>query len=209
MLRHFKLLIFLILSLFTLSIICSMHYSFAASDDDSSEPDRSASWYQAQYGTGPFGQNWMIGSFGPDYGIGEQGMRYQYTDPLTGSYVSYSTTGMGMGLGGPLAGYGGMFSPAAAISYGPFAYGNNPQPMPIPGYSTEGYTSGGLFSPNVNYYSAQPSLLGLMGGMFGFGGLYGGLYGGLGYGSGFGSWGGGFGSLFGGWGSPFFGGGWW
>lgn len=175
---------------------------YALAEEDASE--RSAQWYESNYGTGPFGQTWMMGRFGPDIGIGEQGVTYQYTDPMTGSFVSYTNTGLGMGLGGPFAGYGGMFSPTALASYGPFAYGNNPQPMPTPGYTTQGYTSGSIFGPNTNYYSAQPSFLGLMGGLlggyggFGLGGLYSG-FGGLGS-YGFGGFGGG--------GFPFFGG-WW
>jgi hypothetical protein len=143
------------------------------------ETDRSAQWYQAQYGTGPLGQTWMMGSFGPDFGIGEQGVRYQSVDPLTGSFVSYSVTSPGMGIGGPFAGYGGMFSPAALASYGPFAYGNNPQPMPTPGYTSQGYTSGSAFGNNTNFYQIQPAF-GLMGGLFGglgfgLGGLYSGI----------------------------------
>ncbi|MGA1842359.1 MAG: hypothetical protein ACMUIU_17220 [bacterium] len=98
------------------------------------ETDRSAQWYQAQYSTGPLGQTWMMGSFGPDFGIGEQGVRYQSVDPLTISFISYSITSPGIGIGGPFAGYGRMFSPAALASYGPFAYGNNPQPLPTLGY---------------------------------------------------------------------------
>ncbi|MEW5800893.1 MAG: hypothetical protein AB1847_02205 [bacterium] len=169
----------LVISSFTLPGIC-------AETGENSSVSRNANWYETQYGTSPFGGTWIMGQFGPDIGYGEQGVSYQYSDPLTGSYVSYMSTGMGMGLGGPFVGYGGMYSPVAAQSYGPYANGNNPQIQPTPGWSTKGYSSGNLFGQSTNYYQAQPALFGL--GLYGLGG-YGlggysslGLYGLGGYG---------------------------
>jgi len=162
---------------------------------------RAASWNQTQTLTTPWGATGLIGRFGPDFGYGEQGTVYQYRDPYTGSYISYSNTGMGMGLGGPLMGYGGMYSGLGAASYGPYAYGGSPQVQPTPGWATQGYASGGLFSPQTSFYQAQPGLFGMLGtSLGGFGGLdlggFGGLdlggFGGLGLGGfglgGFGAW---------------------
>ena len=166
-----------------------LSFNVRAADKNDNTATRDAQWYQAQYGTNPLGGSWMMGRFGPDFGIGEQGYTYQYSDPLTGSYISYTTSGLGMGIGGPLLGYQGMFSQAAMQSYGPFAYGNNPMPASTFGWSTEGYTSGSAFGPYTNYYSAQPmmSLFGLFGG-YGFGGGFYGLGGSMFPGFGFGWW---------------------
>jgi len=168
------------------------------------DPDRSASWHETQYGTNAWGGTWMLGQFGPDVGYGEQGTVYQYTDPMSGTYVSYSSTGMGMGLGGPLMGYGGMFSPVAQASYGPYAGGNRPQVGSTPGYDTQGYLSGSLWGPNVSMYQSQYNPMAGM--MFGLMGMLGGGYGGYGGFGGYGGYGGygGFGGLFGGFGfSPY------
>ncbi|MGA1874091.1 MAG: hypothetical protein ACMUIA_00625 [bacterium] len=159
--------------LIALAFITCPVINAAERSDNSSTTTRYADWYESQYGSGPFGQTWMVGRYGPDYGIGEQGYTYQSYNPLTGSFVNYSSSGLGMGLGGPLLGYQGMFSPMAQISYGPFSYGQNPQVAPTPGWSTQGYTSGSAFGNYSNFYQAQP-MFGLMGGLFG--GLgYGGL----------------------------------
>ena len=166
-----------------------------AEEDSSNTSDRTAAWYNTQYGTTQWGGTWMRGQFGPDVGIGQQGSVFQYTDPMTGAYVSYSSTGLGMGAGGLFAGYGGWDSPLAAISYGPFAYGNTPQVMPTFGWNTQGSASGGLWAPQTSFYQAQPGLTWMLGGgLFGLGGF-----------GGFGGFGG---YPFGGFGG-FFGGGWW
>ncbi len=185
----------IILLLSICMIVAAMGISVVrAAVDEGDNVDRSAAWYQTQYGTSPWGGTWMTGQYGPDVGMGQQGMVYQYQDPMTGSFVSYSTTGMGMGMGGPFAGYGGWDSALGPISYGPFAYGNVPQVMPTPGYGTQGSASGGLFGPQTSYYQAQPGLMWMLsGGLGSFGGFGGyGLYSGYGgyggYPYGFGGW---------------------
>jgi len=152
-------------------------------ENDDSNVSRNADYYNVQYGTSPFGGTWTMGQYGPDVGIGEQGYQYQYSDPLTGTFVSYSSSGIGAGLGGIWAGYNGMYSNVAQQSYGPYAYGNTPEVQPTVGWSTQGSTSGNLFGYNTNYYQAQPATYGLMGGLLGgLGGYYGGGYGLSGYG---------------------------
>ena len=173
--------------------------SIHAENNDSKHNNRSSAWYQSQYGTNPWGGTWMMGQFGSDIGYGEQGMTYQYSNPSTGSFVSYSSTGLDMGMGGVFAGYGGMFSPLATASYGPFAYGNDLQPTSTFGWSTQGSMSGSVFGPSTSYYMAQPSSFGLMGGLFGGFGGFGGLLPGISYGGfpisgyGLGGWAGGYG----------------
>jgi hypothetical protein len=93
---------------------------------------------------------------------------------------------MGMGVGGPLAGYGGMFSPLAEISYGPYAYGQNPTAQSTFGWDTKGSLSGSLFTGSSQYYQAQANPFAQM--ILGFSGMLGGGlgYGGIGYGGGWG-----------------------
>ena len=150
-----------------------------------SEPNRNAQWYQAYYGSDSLGGTFLRGEFGPDVGIGEQGFVYQYSNPLTGQYVSYQSSGIGYGVGGPLVGYGGQFSPVAEASYGPFAYGNIPTVSPTPGVNTRGFISGDLWGRNTSYYEAQydPFASFLLGALGGYGGGFGaglpGAYGGI------------------------------
>lgn len=115
----------------------------------------------------------LIGRFGPDVGIGEQGTIYRYSNPLTGQNFTYSSTGIGLGLGGPFLGYGGMFSPVAGASYGPFAFGQIPIVGPTPGYDTTGYISGNLWGQNTSFYQARinPFAAVLFGGLGGFSGF--------------------------------------
>jgi hypothetical protein len=184
-----------------------------ADSNDDSDIDRNASWHETQYGTDAFGGTWMLGQFGPDVGYGEQGMIYEYSDPMNGTYVSYQSTDMGMGFGGPLMGYGGMFSPIAEASYGPYAGGNRPQVQATPAWDTQGYVSGDLWGNNTNAFQAQYNpMAGFMfnlAGMFGTGfGGYGGLFGGApvnysaysGYGYGTGA---GYGNIIGGYGGGY------
>ena len=180
-----------------------------AETDDDDDDDRQAAWHQTQTGTNPWGGTWISGRFGPDVGYGEQGSYYSYQDPMSGNFITYSQVGMGMGMGGPLMGYGGWNSPLAGISYGPYAGGNMPQMNPTPGWSTQGYYSGGLFSPQISYTSGQYNpiaglFMGLLGGgLGGWGGSYGGWGGGLGgWGGSLGGWGGSYGS----WGGSYGGG---
>jgi len=99
-------------------------------------------------------QNWW--EYGPDAGIGETGSGYTQTNPFTGATVTFSTTGMGAGAGGVLAGYGGMYSPVATQSYGMFAGGATPQYNVNQklGYNTQLNTSGSLFGPASTYTSS-------------------------------------------------------
>ena len=174
--RELKLRTLLTLFLSVCLIFAIMNVPRVRAEEEETEAERYAAWYQAQYGTTPWGGTSMIGYFGPDYGIGEQGMVYQFQDPLTGSYVSYSQTGMGAGMFGVFGGYGGWNSPTAAMSYGPFAYGQTPQVMPTLGYGSQGYQSGSLLGPNTSYYSAQNPLMWMLGG--GINNFYGTGYGG-------------------------------
>jgi hypothetical protein len=105
---------------------------------DGEEADRTQSWHETQTGTTAWGGTFISGQFGPDVGIGETGQYYQSIDPLTGATTSFYTTGLGSGIGGALAGYGGMFSQYGQDSYGPYAGGNRPQVQPTPGYDTQG-----------------------------------------------------------------------
>jgi hypothetical protein len=148
-----------------------------------SDPTRQAAWYQVNYGSNAFGGTFLYGQYGPDVGIGEQGTIYRYSNPLTGMYVSYQSTGIGTGIGGPLLGYGGMFSPVAEASYGPFAYGQIPTVASSPGFDTSGFLFGNLWGQGVNYFQSQynpyAGLLFGLGGLGGFGSYdpYGGLFG--------------------------------
>jgi hypothetical protein len=103
--------------------------------------------------------NWW--EYGPDIGVGETGYGYTQTDPWTGTTVTYSTTGIGTGVGGPLAGYGGMYSPLASESYGIFAGGATPQYNVNPkyGYNTQLSTSGSLLGPSSTYTASTPDPL--------------------------------------------------
>lgn len=187
-----------VIFLLSIYLICTFLIAFHVLGDEENGSEtgtKTAAWYNFRYGSNLFGGTWKIGQYGPDIGLGEQGIDVQFQIPF-GGYVSYRSTGLGMGLGGPLMGYGGMFSPLASTSYGPYAYGGNPQIQSTTGWGTEGIMAGSLFGPNINYYAAQPGIMGLLFGMFG-GGLYPGFgaYGGLGLGGfGFGGFGG-----YGGW----------
>jgi hypothetical protein len=202
MYKRLNVIAILVLSIFLLATVFGSTLAIA----DEEEPDRSASWHETSYQTDAWGRTWVVGQFGPDVGYGEQGSIYEYTDPTTGTYVSYSNTSMGMGAGGPLMGYGGMFSPVAQASYGPYAGGNRPSVGSTFGYDTQGYLSGSLWGNNTSYFQAQPNPMAQM--MFGLGfggGGYG--YSGTGYG-GFGGYSPFGGGLFGGglFGGGFFGG---
>jgi hypothetical protein len=184
MFRRLSLLSIMIAVIFLLTTAFGSSLAIAADDDDD-EPSRSASWHETSYQTDAWGRTWTIGQFGPDLGYGEQGSIYEHRDPTTGAYISYSSTSMGMGAGGPMMGYGGMFSPLAEVSYGPYAGGGRPNVGSTPGYDTQGYLSGSLWGNNTSYYEARPNpmaqmMFGLMGGGFGGFGGYGGGYGGFG-----------------------------
>lgn len=167
-------------------------YEYGEDDDD----DRQAAWHQTEWSTDEWGGTWMKGSFGPDWGMGEQGQVMEYSNPMTGMYVSYKTSGMGMGMGGPFAGYGGMFSPVAEASYGPYAWGGQPQIQSTPGWQTRGYVSGDLWGQSTSYYQAQPNIfaMGIQSMLGGLGGMFGGWGGFPGYNYGYGGYGGGYGS---------------
>ncbi|MGA1839477.1 MAG: hypothetical protein ACMUIU_02540 [bacterium] len=201
MFKRLNVLAILIAAIFILTTAFGSSLAIAADDD---EPSKSASWHETTFQTDAWGRTWTVGQFGPDVGYGEQGSIYEYTDPMSGAYISYSSTSMGVGAGGPMMGYGGMFSPLAQISYGPYAGGGRPQVQSTPGYDTMGYLSGSLWGNNTSYYQAQPNFMAQM--MFGLGGFGGGLFGGGGYGGGYsGAYSGGYGASYGGFGgySPF------
>jgi hypothetical protein len=175
MFKRLNVLTILIVAIFILTTAFGSSLAIAA--DETEEPDRSASWHETTFQTDAFGRTWTVGQFGPDVGYGEQGTMYEYTDPMSGAYVSYSSTSMGTGAGGIMAGYGGMFSPLAQASYGPYAGGGRPQVESTWGYDTQGYLSGSAWGNNTSYYQAQPNFMAQM--MLGFGG-FGGLLGGYG-----------------------------
>ncbi|MGA1790517.1 MAG: hypothetical protein ACMUIM_03445 [bacterium] len=150
MTRKLTLTAFLLITLFLFALMFSQPSAVAQT-----EPSRQAAWYEVNYASDAFGGTFLIGQYGPDIGIGEQGSVYQYSNPLTGQYVSYQSTGIGSGVGGALLGYGGMFSPVAQQSYGPFAYGQSPTVSASPGYDTQGYLFGNLWGQNVNYFASQ------------------------------------------------------
>ena len=168
--------------LLTFIIFTSLYFNTSVMAQ-TSDPTRGAAWYQVNYGSDAYGGTFLSGQFGPDVGIGEQGTIYQYSNPLTGAYVSYQSTGIGAGVGGPLLGYGGMFSPVAEASYGPFAYGQTPNVSPSLGFDTRGFLYGNLWGQGVNYFEAQynpfAGMLFGLGGLGGFGSYspYGGLFG--------------------------------
>jgi hypothetical protein len=192
MYRRLTLIVVLIVSLLLVGNLFSSSMAIAQNDPNT----RTAQWHETQYGTNAWGGSWILGQFGPDVGMGEQGTYYQMSTP-GGGYVSYYSASPGMGYGGPMMGYGGMFSPVAQQSYGPYAGGGRPQVQQTPGYDTQGYVSGNLWGQSTNYYSAQPNpmfglMMGLLGGFGGFGGFGG--YGGYGgYSAGYGGYGGGYG----------------
>jgi hypothetical protein len=179
MTRKLTLSAILMISFIIFAMMFSQTSAFAQASQD--QVIRQADWYKVNYGTDASGGTILIGQYGPDVGIGEQGTVYQYANPLTGQFVSYRTTDIGVGFGGPLLGYGGMFSPVAQASYGPFAYGQTPVVSPTPGFDTAGFLFGNLWGQNVNYYEARPNpFAGLLLGSFsGFGPsiAYGGLFG--------------------------------
>lgn len=135
---------------------------------------RQADLYKRWTETTPWGgtmQRWQIQ---PDYGWGEMGEGYQYVDPSSGTMVMYQSTSMGMGII-PSYEYGGMYSPLAQVSYGPFQYGNIPGMQSTPFAWSKGYEEGSIFGQTQAYqYQPMISPFGLMGG---------GLMGGVGLGS--------------------------
>ncbi len=136
--------------------------------------DRYADWYNVETNTTAWGATETYGRFGPDYGIGEEGYRYEYSDPMTGSYTSYSSTSMGSGLMGGLLGYQGMYSQNASNIYGPYAYGNEYQASPTWGWDTQGSTYGDAWGRNYNYSNAQPNFYAMgMQSLLGFGSGFG------------------------------------
>jgi hypothetical protein len=183
MYKKLSILTILILAVFLLTNVLGT--SLVRADE---EPERDASWHETEYGTDAWGGTWLSGRFGPDVGYGEQGQVFEYTNPGTGMYVSYSSTGMGMGLGGPMLGYGGMFSPVAQASYGSYAGGGRPNVQATPGYDTQGYLSGNLWGQNSSFYQARYNPM--AGFLFGMAGLLGGGYGGFGGYGGYGGFGG-------------------
>ena len=134
-------------------------------------------WHQTEWKTGAFGSTEMIGRYGPDWGAGETGYVYEYKNPASGAYISYRFEGMGMGMGGMWAGYGGKYSPNTQAAYGPYWGGGSPNIQWMPGYDTQGYLEGSTWGPNINYYSARVNpMYSLMSGLFnifGGGGWYG------------------------------------
>jgi len=146
------------------------------SEMNEDELTRGAAWYEVNTGTSASGGTWISSQFGPDMGYGEQGTRYEYTDPMTGMYTSYSSTSMGQapGMMGTVPIYGGMFSAVGDQSYGPYSRGQNPSVQQTPFYDTQGFMSGSLFGPSTQAYQSQFNFMGgMMGSMFGAFGGYG------------------------------------
>lgn len=164
-------------------------YNYTSTNNDDDNVSRNANWYEVNTGTSASGGTWISSMFGPDVGYGEQGTRYEYTDPITGTYTSYSQTGMGQapGMAGLLPIYGGMFSSVGSQSYGPYAGGQNPTVQQTPFYDTQGYMSGSLWGPNTQAMQAQYNPMGgMMGMLFG---TFGGYGGGSNYSAGYGGYG--------------------
>jgi len=131
-------------------------------ENTAEEGTRTASWYQLDQGTTGWGGTMQQWSFGPDVGYGETGQGYSYTDPLTGRYVSYQTSGMGVGAV-PLPTYGGMNSQFGAASYGMFAGGNMPTTTATPGYDTQSSTAGDAFGQGYQYQTGAPNVTAMAG----------------------------------------------
>lgn len=131
-------------------------------DKKDEEGTRTAAWYQSDTATNAFGGVMTQWQFGPDVGYGETGQGYSYTDPLTGAYVSYQSSGMGMGSV-RLPVYGGMNSQFGAASYGPWAGGQQYQPQATPGYDTQTSFGGDAFGTQYNYSQGQPNYAAMTG----------------------------------------------
>jgi len=133
-------------------------------DDTVSESDatRTESFFKSDSQTTAWGATFNQYQFAPDVGYGETGYGYEYTDPLTGAYVSYSTSGMGMGAV-PLPVYGGMNSQFAQASYGPYAFGQKPTTQATPGYDTQSSIGGDAFGTQYSYQTGTPNLTALAG----------------------------------------------
>ncbi|MBN2372486.1 hypothetical protein JXL19_01690 [bacterium] len=143
--------------------------------------NRVAQYHETIWNTNAWGGVQTIGRWGPDWGVGEQGFKYEYRDPTMGIYINYSSEGMGVGMGGIFAGYGGRYSPMSSAAYGPYWMGGSLDVSSTPGYDTQGYMSGSTWGPNTSYYRSQPNLAySLISGIFNM----------FGYGSGFGYGGG-------------------
>lgn len=124
---------------------------------DGEEANRGSDFYQYDTQTTAWGGLLEQWQYGPDAGYGETGQGYTYYDPMTGQSVSMQTTGMGMGqLALPM--YGGMNSQLAQQSYGPFAYGNDPNPQTLPGQDTMTSMAGNAFGQGYQYAAAQPNV---------------------------------------------------
>jgi hypothetical protein len=128
----------------------------------SEEGDRTASWYQRDTITSGWGATIDVGAYGADYGYGETGYTYSYTDPLTGQYVSYQTSGMGMGTI-PAPVYGGMYSALGAQSYGPYSGGQQPTVQPTYGWDTQSSVSGSALGQSSQYTSGSPNYTAMLG----------------------------------------------
>ncbi len=146
------------------------------SEVDEDELTRGDHYYNINTGTSASGGTWIRSDFGPDIGYGEQGSHYEYTDPMTGAYTSYSQSGMGQaqGMAGWLPVYGGMFSAVGDQSYGPYSRGQTPSVQQTPFYDTQGYMSGNLWGQNTQASQSQFNFMGgMMGSLFGTFGGYG------------------------------------
>jgi hypothetical protein len=122
---------------------------------------RNADWFQDNVATTGWGGIMQQYSFGPDVGYGETGSGYSYYDPLTGTSVNYSTTGMGMGsIWAPV--YGGMGSALGSASYGPFVTGQAPTVTPTYGYDTQTSIAGNAFGQGYQYSTSRPNLTSLL-----------------------------------------------
>jgi hypothetical protein len=131
-------------------------------DATAAMPIRGADWFQTQSTTSGWGATLTQASYGPDAGYGETGQIYEYSDPLTGTSVSYKVTGMGMGTI-PLPVYGGMFSALGSQSYGPYAYGNQPVTQPTVGYDTQSSQAGNAFGQGYEYSISRPNITSMVG----------------------------------------------
>ncbi|MGA1824956.1 MAG: hypothetical protein ACMUIP_09860 [bacterium] len=121
---------------------------------------RTESYFTAEKETTPWGTVVFKGEYGPDLGIGETGSIYYFSDPLTGTQISYKEEGLGVGQLGVLAGYTGKYSPLASSQYGVFAGDTDYSKLlsSTPGFSTYQQMGGNIMG-SYQYSTERPDPL--------------------------------------------------